>query len=253
MLEPPPLSRNVGECHSDERQAQSRGAILITGGSGTLGSAIVRALCDENWPVFVNFARDEKRALQLQNETGCQLCRADVSEERAVGDLFAALPPLFAVIHAAGITRDALLLRQTPQSWQSVMNLHLNSAFFVARETLRRVEKGGRLIFLSSRVGERGAVGQSNYAAAKGAINGLMRAAAIESVGRLAVNAVCPPFVPSDLSATLSADAIAAMQSQSLNRRSGTSDSLVGAVRWLLSEAGKHVSGQVIHCDDRIL
>ena len=230
---------------------------MITGGTGTLGAALTRALCAENRQVIAHYARDEKRAKHLQDETGCDLQRAEISDESAVCQMFATLPPLFAVIHAAGIARDALLLRQSLQSWHETMNVNLRGAFLVAREALQKIEDGGRLLFLTSRVGERGAAGQGAYAASKAATIALMQcaareSAAHESAARLCVNAICPPFVPSALSETLNEGEISAMQAQSLSGRCGESASLVGAVRWLLSEEGKRVSGQVIHCDDRI-
>ncbi len=228
------------------------GAILITGGTGTLGAALTRALCQENRQVVAHFWHDEKRAAQLQNETGCTLQRAEISDENAVRQMFAALPPLFAVIHAAGIARDALLLRQSPQSWHETMNVNLTGAFLVAREALQTIENGGRLLFFASRVGERGAAGQVAYAASKAATIALMRCAARESAERLSVNAICPPFVPSALAETLNEGAFSALQTQSLSGHFGETASLMGAVRWLLGEEGKRVSGQVIHCDDRI-
>lgn len=229
------------------------GAILITGGTGTLGGALTRSLCAQGHRVIANFAHDGERARRLQAETGCELWRADIGDEAAVCALFEVAPPLLAVVHVAGITRDALLLRQSAQSWQDVMNVNLNGAFLVAREALQRLEEGGRLIFVVSRVGERGAAGQGAYAAGKAATIGLMKCAAREGTERnLKVNAICPPFVPSALSANLKQEKIATLMAQSVQAHAGDVQSFVGAVQWLLSEAGSGVSGQVIHCDDRV-
>lgn len=229
------------------------GAILITGGTGTLGAALTHALMEDGFEIFVNFSHDEARAARLQEETGCQLRRANVSDEKAVIELFESLPPLFAIVHGAAITRDALLLRQLPSDWQETIKVNLTGAFLVARQALQKVESGGRLIFLVSRVGERGATGQSVYSATKAATIALMKCAARESAERLSINAICPPFVPSTLAGNLNEKALAALKQQSLNNRCGDASSLIGAARWLLSENGAGVSGQVIHCDDRIL
>lgn len=228
------------------------GAILITGGTGALGAALTQALSEDGFELFVNFSRNEKRALRLQEGTGCQLRRFDMSEEKAVQEMFESLPPLFAIIHGAAITHDALLLRQSSLEWQEMIKVNLTSAFLVARQALQKVENGGRLIFLVSRVGERGAPGQAAYAGAKAATIALMKCAARESAGRLSVNAICPPFVPSELAGKLNDKALAALKQQSLNKRCGDASSLIGATRWLLSANGAGVSGQVIHCDDRI-
>jgi 3-oxoacyl-[acyl-carrier protein] reductase len=230
----------------------SQRAILVTGGTGTLGGALVKALCAQGHLVVANFARDERRARCLQEETNCQLFRADVSDEAQVASLFAALPPLFAVVHAAGIARDALLLRQTPQNWHETLRANATSSFLIARGALQNLEDDGRLIFVASRVGERGAVGQGAYAASKAAMLGLMKSAAREGAGRLCVNAICPPFVPSAMANELDENHVAALAAQSLSGRVGSANSFVGAVLWLLGEAGAEISGQVIHCDDRL-
>ena len=229
------------------------GAVLITGGTGTLGGALVRALCAGGVRVFANYCRDDERAARLRDETGCDIVRADIGDENAVRELFEALPPLFGVVHAAGVSSDSLLLRQSRESWHETLRVNATGAFLVARAALQRLEDGGRLILISSRVGERGAAGQSAYAASKSATLALMKCAAQEGAARkLCVNALCPPFVPSALSETLRESKFAALRGQSLREGVGDARSSVGAALWLLGESGDGVSGQVIHCDDRM-
>lgn len=222
----------------------------MTGGTGTLGSALVRSLCADGVHVVAGYVRDEERAARLRNETGCEIVRADIGDENAVVALFQSLPPLFGVIHAAGTSHDALLLRQSCESWHETLRVNATGAFLVARAALEKLDDGGRLILVASRVGERGAPGQSAYAAGKAATLGLMKCAAREGVARkLCVNAICPPFVPSALSQTLGASELAALRGQSLTGDFGDARGFVSAARWLLSET---ISGQIIHCDDRI-
>ena len=71
----------------------SKGVILVTGGTGTLGSALVRRLCSGGWRVFANYSRDEARAVRLCEATGCEMARAGVGDEDAVNAMFAELPP----------------------------------------------------------------------------------------------------------------------------------------------------------------
>ncbi len=222
----------------------------MTGGTGTLGGALVRALCADGVAVVANYFRDEERALRLQRESGCAIVRADIGDESAVGALFQSLPPICAVIHTAGIARDALLLRQSRESWRETLRINATGAFLVTRMALENLEDGGHLILVASRVGERGATGQSAYSANKAAILGLMKCAAREGAARkLCVNAICPPFVPSALSENMSGNELATLHRQSVSGNAGDARTFVSAARWLLSEG---VSGQVIHCDDRM-
>ncbi|RYG69133.1 SDR family oxidoreductase, partial [bacterium] len=183
--------------------------VLVTGATGTLGSALVAALTNEGCEVVGNYCHDEARALRLQSKTGCHLERGDVSQEAVVESLFS--QPFEAVFHLAGYSRDALLPRVSHQEWQDHLKVNLQSAFLVTRASLTCLPRGGKLVLVSSRVGERGFSGQSAYGASKAALLGLMKTAAIE--GRpsgIAVNAICPGFAPSEMSKSLSPEILTA-------------------------------------------
>jgi 3-oxoacyl-[acyl-carrier protein] reductase len=234
--------------------------VLVTGASGAIGSAIVRALCEEKGASFsskyfvvAHYHRNEARARVLQEATNCDLKCADVGDERAVEAMFANLPPLFAVIHAAAISRDGLLLRTSPAVWRQTLRVDLDGTFLVTRAALNSLEDEGRLILVASRVGESGAAGQGTYAAAKGGVLGLMRAAAHEAAARhITVNALCPGWIASSMTNGSSEAAAARRQARSVFGRGGDVAAVVSATQWLLSEAARDVSGQVIHCDSRM-
>lgn len=231
--------------------------VLVTGGTGAIGSEIVRALVRSypDFQIIANYSHNHERAEKLRAETGCALYRADISSENAVQELFfSRFPsPLYAVIHAAGITRDALLLRQTRAEWDQNLSINLESAFLVARASLEKLEEGGRLIFLASRVGETGNRGQSAYAAAKAALLALAKSAAREGARRcLKINAICPGFVPSAMTENLSAPALEAAQKASLFGEFGAAEETAELVAWLLSPGSGNISGQVFHADNRL-
>jgi NAD(P)-dependent dehydrogenase (short-subunit alcohol dehydrogenase family) len=230
-------------------------AILVTGGTGALGSAIVSSLAGSTLDLHIvaNFHHDQKRAKQLQDQTGCAVFRADVGNEKQVATLFESLPsPLFAVIHAAGISRDALLLRQSRADWEQTLRVNLDGTFLVVREALKRLQDGGRLIFLASRAGENGRSGQAAYAASKAGALALMKCAAREGAARrLAVNAVCPGFVPSAMNEYGSTPGSRAARRAGVFGELGSPSETAELVRWLLSEEAGAVSGQVLHCDSR--
>lgn len=228
--------------------------VLVTGGTGAIGSEIVRLLTQKHpeFQIVANYHRDQKRALQLQQETSCALHRADISCENAVGELFQD-HSFYAVVHAAGVTRDALMMRQTRAGWDESLAVNLESAFLVARAALQTLEEGGRLVFLTSRVGESGNRGQSAYAAAKAGVLALAKTAAREGAKRrLGVNAVCPGFVPSAMNEELSAQTLAAAREASLFQEFGTAQETANLVQWLLCPENGSVSGQVFHADNRL-
>ena len=239
--------------------------VLVTGGTGAIGSAIVRAILAQNaaaqnttsstrsWNVVANYAHDKQRAQRLQNETGCALHRADISDENATRAIFEKIENLFAVIHCAGVSHNNLLLRQTPEEWRETMRVNSDGAFLVTRESLKALPRGGRLILLASRVGERGNAGQSAYAASKAAVIALTKSAARESGEQgICVNAICPGFVMSELTQSLPDETLASFRAQSVFNEFGSGDAVASAVLWLLSDAAREVSGQVVHCDSRV-
>jgi len=226
----------------------------VTGGTGTLGGDIVRALSSSpDWRVVANYLHDGERAARLQRATGCTLVRADIGDEAQVEAMFAGLPSLFAIVHAAGVAQDALLLRQSCLAWNETLRVNADGAFLVARAALSKLEFGGRLVMLASRAGEHGNAGQAAYAASKAAVIALVKCAAREAGERsVTVNAICPGFVPSVLSQRLDEAHLASFKDQSVLHSLGTPQQVTATVEWLLSDAASAISGQVIHCDSRI-
>jgi len=244
----------------------------VTGGTGVLGSAIVAHLCArsacpegvladgspspvnaEHAQVIANYRRDHQRALSLRQSTGCGLYRADVGDEKALSAMFEALPPLQAVIHAAAISSDAVLPALSRAAWRETMRVNVDGAFLVVRAALGKLAPGGHLLLLGSRAGERGNRGQAAYAASKAALFALARCAAREAAQRhIAVNVICPGFVPSGLSQAQGEAASTAYRRQSVLGTTGSAAELVATVDWLLSDAAAAITGQIIHCDSRI-
>lgn len=224
----------------------ARATILVTGGTGVLGRALVTALRVHNYSVTANYFRDENRAHELAAHTGCELYRADIRDENAVQTLFET-QDFNSVIHAAGTNRDALLLRTSSELWREQMRW-LDAAWLVTRASLQFLPAGGSLMLISSRVGERGFVGQSAYATSKGAMSGLMRAAARERRD-LKINALCPGYAPSALSENLSQKTSENRAQENLMSVTDAAFSLAQMCLWLLNA---EISGQVLRPDCRV-
>lgn len=228
--------------------------VLVTGGTGVLGAKVVRILRERKYSVTAHYARDEARAQRLQSETNCGLLRADVSSPTEVARLFAELPSLYAVVHAVGVVRDGTLAKQSRDDWDETLRVHATGAFLVMQAALTKLEDGGRFVVLTSRVGERGREGQTAYAAAKAAQIALMKCAAREgAMRRIAVNALCPGFVPSAMSDSLSTRALEAARCESVWHEFGNASQVASMVSWLLSEEATGITGQIFHCDSRMI
>jgi len=229
--------------------------VLVTGGTGALGNEIVRAL-RRSTPAFevtANYYRDRPRAMELQNETRCHLYQADVGDEAQVKEMFEDLPPFFAIVHAAGVSHDGLLAKQSRAQWNESLRINADAAFLIAREALQKLERGGRLVFLASRVGEQGGAGQSSYAAAKAATLALMKCASREGAERrITVNAICPGFVLSSMNNNLSTPRLEQARKSSVTQQFGQASETASLVQWLLSESASGISGQVFHADNRL-
>lgn len=226
--------------------------MLVTGASGVIGSAISNALHTENAIVHAHHFSTSPRAEALKKLPNVVLHQADLRDPDQVKVLFKAIPSIDAVLHAAAISQDNLVARTSPKQWQETMQVNLSGTFYVLQNALKHLPDGGRVIVLGSRVGEHGNRGQAAYAASKAGVMALAQTAAREAATRqIAINILCPPFVPSAMSNSSDSQ----RDSQLLFKNQNPQDALnaiCSAVLWLLSDDAKFITGQVIHPDGRI-
>ena len=166
--------------------------VLITGGTGAIGSALCRQFSSEGYKVVANcHPTDVERSAAVIEElkaegVDVQLCAFDVTDasacETAVGEIEANIGPIGVVVNAAGITRDAKLVNLEPTEWASVLRTNLDGVYNVSRPVIapRSKRKYGRIINISSVNGQRGQIGQTNYSAAKAGMTGFTKALARE-------------------------------------------------------------------------
>ena len=234
---------------------------IVTGASRGIGRAVALALAREGAAVVVNYASNEKAALEtlsLIGEAGGRAVvhQADVSDWEACESLVRTALDNFGkvdiLINNAGITRDNIVARMKREEWQAVLDANLTGAFNLVRAAMRPLLKqksGGRIINISSVVGLAGGAGQANYAAAKAGLIGLTKSLARELASRqITVNAVAPGFIDTEMTAALTAELKRNMLAQVPLGRAGDSAEVAELVLFLVMDGG-YITGQVIAID----
>jgi 3-oxoacyl-[acyl-carrier protein] reductase len=233
---------------------------LVTGASKGIGAAIARALAADGWNVGVNYRSDKAGADEtvkaIEDGGGKALAvHADVTDGDAkalISQVEEGLGPVLALVNNAGVARDGLALQLSDEDWDVVIGTNLSPAFKLTRDALRGMIKAryGRVVNITSVVGTKANVGQSNYAAAKAGLIGMTKTIAAEVARRgVTVNAVAPGFIATDMTAELPADEIAKVIPA---RRLGTPEDVAAAVRFLASEDAGYVTGTTLYVDGGI-
>jgi len=239
---------------------ESKRIVVVTGGSRGIGRAVcLRFARDDASIIFVHYDPDELKAnetLGLLDKMGVEAKaeKLDVSSFEAVEGFFQEVVRAFGrvdvLVNNAGITRDMFLMRMSVDQWDEVLTVNLKSVFNCSRAVTRPMikERSGRIINISSLVGQIGNSGQANYAASKAGILGFTKSVARELATRgITVNAVAPGFIDTEMTEELPDKAKEAFLTQIPMGRIGKPDEVADAVYWLASEGATYITGQVIH------
>jgi acetoacetyl-CoA reductase len=179
---------------------------LVTGGTRGIGAAISKALKAAGYTIAATYAGNEQAAEQFKAATGIPVYKWDVSSFDAcaagVKTVEAELGPIDVLVNNAGITRDGMFHRMTPEQWNAVIGTNLGSLFNMTRQVYggMRDRRFGRIINISSINGQKGQVGQVNYSAAKAGEIGFTKALAQEGArAGITVNAICPGYINTEM------------------------------------------------------
>ncbi|MEL6614119.1 MAG: 3-oxoacyl-[acyl-carrier-protein] reductase [Bacteroidota bacterium] len=234
--------------------------VLVTGGTRGIGRAIVEAASGAGARVAFTYRSSSAVADELVEQLGgadrAMGIQADAGDpEQASGAVQAVLDAwgrIDGLVVNAGITRDTLMIRMTPEDWQAVIDTNLTGAFHVCKAAYRPMmkQRGGSIVTVSSVVGVMGNAGQANYAASKAGLIGFTKSLARELGGRgVRANVVAPGYIETDMTADLGENVTEAMKGQIPLKRLGQPEDIAAAVLYLLSDASTYVTGHTLHVD----
>lgn len=231
---------------------------LVTGGSRGIGKEVARRLAADGFQVYLTYVSKPELAQEVVSEISAsggtaRAFQLDSADREAVARFFAEEIKdkvlLKVLVNNAGITRDGLLLRMKDEDWDKVLEVNLSGAFAFLREAAKIMtrQREGRIINISSVVGQSGNAGQANYASAKAGLIGLTKSAALELSSRnVTVNAVTPGFIETDMTAVLPDKVREALLERIPLKRLGQASDIAAAVSFLASEGAGYVTGQVL-------
>jgi 3-oxoacyl-[acyl-carrier protein] reductase len=229
---------------------------LVTGGTKGIGLAIARTLADGGHEVLALYAHDEAAAQAVADAPGStiRVARCDVSSAAAVQELFAVEGErgFDVVVHAAGFTRDKLMLMMPEQDFDEVLAVHLKAGFLVGKQALKAMiaRRWGRVVHIVSPTAMLGRIGQTNYGAAKAGLIGLTRSLAREVARfQITVNCLCAGFVETAMTAGLTDKARAELLAAIPLGRAGRPDEIAAAAAWLCSDGASYLTGTVLGVD----
>ena len=230
---------------------------FITGASRGIGRACAHALAAAGAKVALaarDAARLEEVAAEIRAKGGeAFVVTIDMASRDSIKEALAKTAKEFGVVtilvNNAGITRDTLALRMKPEDWESVIATNLSGSFYASQAVMQGMmkERWGRIVNISSVVGDSGNAGQANYAASKAGLIGMTKSLAQEIASRnITVNAVAPGFIETDMTAVLTPELKEKMLAAIPLRRFGSAADVAAAVRFLASDDAAYITGHVL-------
>ena len=237
------------------------GVAVITGGTRGIGLAVARRLAQDGYDLLLTYRDDEAVAEAARAELAdsgrrIEVMAADVATADGAGATIEAamqqLGGLDVVVNNAGITRDTLIMRMSDEDWDAVLTTNLKGTFLVSKAAVRPMlrQRSGRIVNISSVVGQMGNVGQANYAAAKAGMIGFTKSLAKEIGSRgITVNAIAPGFIATRLTDELSDDMKKMLLERTPLARFGTPEDVAGAVAFLVGPDASLITGHTLTVD----
>ncbi len=222
---------------------------LITGGARGIGRALVERLMRDGWNVAFTYVSSTElpEGFAMQGDV-----RDSARNEAIVAEVIAKFGSIDALVNNAGVRRDALLYNMTDNEWREVLQTNLDGAMSMTKAVLPSMmkQRRGAIVNVASLSGLHGVAGQTNYAAAKGALIALTRSLAREVArSNIRVNCIAPGLVDTDMIATLDAEVKKEMIRAIPMRRAVKPSEVAAAIAFMLSDEASAITGQVLCVD----
>jgi acetoacetyl-CoA reductase len=231
---------------------------LVTGGTRGIGAAIIRALATDGVRVAAGYSSNREAAGDMAAKLAAEghpvsLHQGNVGKpedcQRVIGEVLDQHGHIDYLINNAGITVDKTVRNMTVDDWHAVLRVNLSGAFYMTKAVLEHMigRSFGRIVNISSIIGETGSVGQANYAASKSGLYGLTKSLALETARKgITVNCVAPGFIDTEMVAAVPKDVLERVIANIPMRRLGRPEEIAHAVRFLLQDEAAYITGTVI-------
>lgn len=231
--------------------------ILVTGASRGIGAETVKSLVENGAIVTISATNIDslnklKESLPAHNKIFPIVCDLSNHEDRncLVAKSIEMMSGLDGLVCNAGITKDALAIRMTDNTWENVLDINLTSSFRLNADAIKFMikQRSGSIVNISSVVGLTGNAGQSNYCASKAGLIGMTKALALESSIRgIKVNSIAPGFIKTDMTDKLTKEQLSAITSKIPLGRQGLPSEIVNGILFLLSDLSSYITGTTLH------
>ena len=227
---------------------------LVTGGTRGIGAAISKALAAAGYRVAATYHGNDEAAARFTADTGIRTYKWDVADYAAcaagLAQVASDLGPVDVLVNNAGVTRDGMFHKMTPEQWYGVINTNLDSLFNMCRPVIEgmRERNFGRIINISSINGQKGQMGQVNYSASKAGDLGFTKALAQENASKgVTVNAICPGYIATEMVMAVPKEVIEkSILPQIPVRRLGQPEEIARCVTFLASDDAGFITGSTL-------
>ena len=228
--------------------------ILITGATGGIGNALVKKFLSLDGTVLATGTNTERLDSLKKEFPNLNVLKFDISDHSKIEDFIenvaSQLVGLDVLVNNAGITMDNLSLRMKNEEWKKVIDVNLNSTFYLCKHAIKKMLKNkyGRIVNITSIVGHTGNLGQANYSASKAGMVAMSKSLAIEYAKKnITINCVSPGFIQSKMTDKIVESIKAVLTSRIPMSKLGTGEDVSNTVAFLSSDAASYITGETIH------
>lgn len=232
------------------RKVETARVVVVTGGTRGIGATISRMMHEFGYKVAATYMGNDKAAHEFHDKTGVEVFKFDVGDyeacEKGMAEIEKKLGHVDILVNNAGITRDGFLHKMTPQQWREVLRTNLDSVFNMTQLVIGGMrDRGfGRIINISSINGLSGAMGQTNYAAAKAGIVGFTKSLALEVAAKgITANVIAPGYIDTDMVRAIAPEVLEKIVAKIPVKKLGTTENVARLVAFLADDANAFTTG----------